>query len=247
MHALGEPGLSNFNGGELVSRFSFLIGALLRQTVTLALLAMAGCALHASASTYTYTQTVDPTTAAVCGSPGNCFIILSAYSPFSNTVGPTLEAGDVVNINVTFSSPWTVAAATGQSAVFGAVLDANYYTCLGVGTGTCQPETSDLATSTETIVGENAGGPTVTTGNNYAEPGFYVAYANVIGPNPGFTLTGFDATLTIVNSDPSPIAAVAVEIQAINAPEPGPMLLTLSGLGLLFSLRKRFPLRTPRA
>jgi hypothetical protein len=228
-----------------VSRFSFLISALLRQTVTLALLAVGGCAIPASASTYTYTQTVDPTTAS-CGSPGNCFIILTVYSPFTNTVGPTLKAGDVVDINVTFSSPWTVAAATGQSAIFGAVLDENYYTCLGVGTGTCLPETSDLATSTETIVGENAGGPIVTTGNNYAQSGFYVAYANVIGPNPGFTLTGFDATLTLVNSDPSPLAVVAVEIQALNAPEPGPIVLTLMGLGLLFSLRKHVLLGTRR-
>jgi hypothetical protein len=105
------------------------------------------------------------------------------------------------------------------------------------------PETSDLATSTETILGENAGGPTIVTGNNFSNPGFYVAFAYASGPDPGFTVTGFDATLNIVNSDPSPIAAIAIESELVSTtPEPGTMVLTFSGLGLLFALRKRFRL-----
>jgi hypothetical protein len=210
----------------------------------LILAAVAWAPTKAGATTYTYTDTINPTTAFTCAG-GGCFAILQTYAPIFGSTGPTLHAGDIVDINVTFSTPFSVGAATGASAIYGAVLDANYYYCAGVPGGTCvTPETSDLATSTETIVGENTGGPTIVTGNNFSNPGFYVAFAYASGPDPGFSVTGFDATLDISNSDPSPIAAVAVESELVPAatPEPGTIGLTFSGLGLLFALRKRFRL-----
>jgi len=209
----------------------------------LILAAVALAPTKAAAATYTYTETINPTTAFACAS-GDCYAILAAFAPFGSTAGPTLNAGDVVDINVTFSTPFSVGGATGASAIFGAVLDADYYDCAGVDLAACVPETSDLATSTETILGENAGGPAIVTGDNFSNPGFYVAFAYANGPDSGFTVTGFDATLDIANSDPSPIAAVAIESELVSTtvPEPGTIVLTFSGLGLLFALRKRFHL-----
>jgi hypothetical protein len=211
----------------------------------LILAAVALAPTKAGATTYTYTETINSTTA-TCGS--GCFL-LAVYSPFTGTTGPTLKAGDIVDLNVTFSTPFTVGAATGASAIFGAVLDTNYYNCAGVNLPACLPETSDLATSTETILGENAGGPTIVTGDNFSNPGFYVAFAYANGPDPGFTVTGFDATLNIVNSDPFPVTAVAIESELVSSPtpEPGTIVLTFSGLGLLFALRKRFRLGVGQA
>jgi len=187
----------------------------------------------AAGNTYSYSNNaLDPTSGTCAG--GDCFFII-AFDP-----GITLNAGDVVNLSVTFTSPFFVAGGTSQSAIYGAVLDTNYFNCAEK-LPSCQPLLSASATSTETLTGYS--GPPITTGNNFAEPGFYLAYAFVNGPNPGFSVTGFSATFTINNSDPSPIEAVAVESQVINAPEPGTMGLTLFGLALLFAARKYLPVQ----
>jgi len=185
----------------------------------------------ASATTYTYTDlTADPTTQ-ICTSPGNCFVVIQAFAPLFGGPGPILVKGDVVNLNVTFTTPFTVDGATGQSAIFGALIDTNYFNCNGA--PVCStPETLDSATSTETVIGENSGGPALTTGVNFTNPGFYSAVAFVNGPNGGFTVTGFDATFTIVNGDPFPLEAVAVESAAVDAPTvPEPATFSMLGLG----------------
>ncbi|HUL33390.1 MAG TPA: PEP-CTERM sorting domain-containing protein [Candidatus Eisenbacteria bacterium] len=178
-----------------------------------------------------FTNTALDPTSGTCGTPGNCLFIIAFDT------GITLNSGDVVNLDVTFTSPFSVPGATGQSAIYGAVLDTNYFNC-AEGLPSCAPLLSDSSVSTETLPGYS--GPSITTGNNFAEPGFYVAYSYVLGPNGGFSVTGFDATFAIQNSDPSPIEAVAVESQDIDAPEPGTIALTFAGLGFLFVMRKRF-------
>lgn len=206
--------------------------SLARSLAVITVVMLAGCMFlpsRVAASTYTYTNGALDPTSGTCGTPGNCFFII-AFDP-----GITLNAGDVVNLDVTFTSPFSVPGATGQSAIYGAVLDTNYFNC-AEGLTSCGPLLSDSSNSTETLVGYS--GPPITTGNNFAEPGFYVAYSYVLGPNGGFSVTGFDATFTIQNSDPSPIEAVAVESQVINTPEPGSIALTLVGLGFLFAARK---------
>jgi hypothetical protein len=215
----------------------FLRSLLTRSVGPLAALAvaLAFTPARAGANTYTYSATEDPTTAS-CVS-GDCFIVTQFFGPSG---GPTLNAGDTVTLDVTFTSPFTVAGATEQSAIFGAVLDTNYFNC-AQGLPSCGPLTSDSATSTETLPGYM--GPAINNGpNTFSAPGFYTAYSFVDGPNSGFSATGFDATFNINNSDPSSIYAIAVESQVTNAPEPGTLGLVLLGVALMFAMRRRLRL-----
>ena len=188
---------------------------------------------RAGATSYVYSATEDPTTA-TCVS-GNCFIVTEFWGPSG---GPTLNAGDTVTLDVTFTSPFIVGGANEQSAIFGAVLDTNYFNC-AQSLPSCGPLTSDSATSTETLAGYI--GPAINNGpNTFPAPGFYTAYSFVDGPNSGFSVTGFDATFNINNSDPSSIYAIAVESQLTNVPEPGTLGMLLLGIALMFGMRKRF-------
>ncbi len=185
----------------------------------------------ASATIYNFNEVYN-VTGQTC-SAGDCFF---AWVPPSTLF---LHAGDVVNLDVTFSTPtYTVGGATGSNALYAALLDTNYFNS-AVGT----PST-DSATSTETLPGYTGPAGINTSARTFPESDFYLAYASLAGPNSGFSVTGFNAVFDINNTDPNQIEFFAVETQLINTPtvpEPSTVGLTILALGFLFAMRKRLP------
>jgi hypothetical protein len=180
---------------------------------------------RASATTYTITETdVNPTPEGCNAAAGTCFI---SFAPTGLT---RLNAGDVVDFDVVFSSPFVVPAATKYNGVFAAILDDAYFNLPG------STSVTDSATSTESVTNLDIGGYdgpyNFSSGTDTFTDG-YIAYAYVPGPNAGFSITGFDAAMDINNTDPNGIYSIAIEYQAVGAPTvPEPSSSSLFGLGL---------------
>jgi hypothetical protein len=216
--------------------------------VLAAVLLMPGRA-GATGATYNFTGVAD-LSSLTCGTTvtgavtqTNCFYAWDlAFS--APPIGPslTLNAGDVVNVNITFDNPTTVTVpgSNTQSSLFAVLLDGNYGNCQST-PATCLANTS---TSTVTLTGYSGPSGLVTGPATYTTNDFYVAPAILNGLNTGFSATGFAATFDIDSSDPYAIPFIAIETQTIDtanitAPEPGTIGLMLAGMGFLFLMRKR--------
>jgi PEP-CTERM motif len=203
----------------------------------------------ATGATYNFTGVADLSSLS-CGTvvtggvtQTNCFYAWDLnFSP--PPLGPvlTLNAGDVVNVDITFSNPTTVTVpgSNFQSSLFAVLLDGNYANCQST-PSTCQPNTS---TSTVTLTDYSGPSGLVTGPATYTNNDFYLAPAILNGVNSGFTATGFAATFDIDSSDPYTIPFIAIDTQTLDtanttAPEPGTIGLMLVGMGFLFVMRKR--------
>jgi hypothetical protein len=200
-----------------------------------------------AAETYTYTEVAN-FSSQTCGTvvtgavtQTNCFVAFLAPA------GLVLNAGDVVNLDITFGTPATVSApgSNTQSSLFAVLLDNQYGNCHSATPTNCF---SDSTTWNTTLPGYSGPSGLSTTGT-FSLNNYFVSYAALNGPNSGFSATGIDATFDINTSDPNAIQFFAVETQTINTaptatPEPSAVVLSGAGLGLFLVFRRFFPSRT---
>jgi hypothetical protein len=213
------------------------LNAILRCIALSALTIVMTTARVSAQTTYTITETnVNPTPQACNAAAGTCWI---TFAPTGLT---KLKAGDVVDFDVTFRSPFVVGGATQYNGVFAAILDSAYFGVAGSTT------VSDSATSTEAVTNLHIGsynGPFTFSSTTSTFTDGYIAYAYVPGPNAGFSITGFDASITIDNSDPNLIDGLGIEYQrvgAVGVPEPASLslfALALAGIARMRIARRR--------
>jgi hypothetical protein len=184
---------------------------------------VAALALAASTSTpsvgavYTYNFTFNPT-AATCATAGDVHYCETLYA----VTPPTDNPGDQYNINVTLTSRVTVPG----SATHSEFLDGFYDSTAGY----VNPPLNALQSSTSTVLGY-VGPPGLSTSGTYYADGYY-GFAQLIGPNPGFSLTGMDSTITVGTQDAYPLAGAVVSYFE-TVPEPATWAMTLLGAGLV--------------
>jgi hypothetical protein len=137
---------------------------------------------------------------------------------------PSDAPGDQYDFSVNLSSRVTVPGSATLSVFYVGLYD------LDSVDGATTPNT--LSTFASTVFGYVGPAGLLTSGvyNNFG----YYGYAGFFGPNPGFSLTGLDSTVTVDTQDASPLlGAVVTYAYAVGVPEPATWAMTLFGAGLV--------------
>ena len=209
------------------------MGVSFRGVLALAALGASGlAALPASATTYTDSFAISPGSLA-CSSFGDTDICNFSV-PVNSLV--VLNAGDVLDLTVTYSSPLFVPGSKTSNLAYIGVVD-NLYPGGPAGSG---PIVASYASTVQGYVGPANPilGPfsDASVHSYFGVTGFC---CGVGGPNAGFSLTQLQSTITILAGDPTPLASVDFGYQ-VNVPEPASWALMLVGfVGLGGALRAR--------
>ena len=166
---------------------------------------------------YTFSFTFNPA-AATCARTGDIRYCQEIYA----VTPPTDNPLDQYNINVTSTAPVTIPG----SATLSEFIDGFYDSTAAYG----KPSTNALQSSTSTVLGY-VGPPSLITSATFSSGGYY-GFAELVGPNPGFSLTGIDSTITVGTQDPFPLAGAVVSYYYA-VPEPPTWAMTLLGAGLV--------------
>ena len=189
----------------------------------------------ASATTYVFNETVSPSDL-VClpiTAKTQCAESLPVATPIAAAVGA------VYDIDVTFSSPLTVPGSNSQNLVFSDVFDSA--TPTGGGPG------ADDATSTLNMIGYSGPIAPILVGatlDNFAE---YLAIGGFVGGNGPFSLTGFNSSIRIDNTDTNLLTGI--NFGFVSVPEPATwamLLLGFFGLGVVLRTRRRADRKSAR-
>ena len=184
-----------------------------------------------AAAVYTYNFTFNPA-ATTCVTANDLYYCAEFYA----VTPPTDNPGDQYRINVTLTSPLTIPGSSTESEFYAGFYDS---------TATYgYPDSNALQSSTSTVLGY-VGPPGLITSATYSDAG-YVGFAGFFGPNPGFSLTGLDSTVTVDTQDPYPLVQGVVSSFVV-VPEPTTWAITLLGVGLVGARMRRARRKDPMA
>jgi len=194
---------------------------LLVSAAALALAAVASTPSVAAVYAYSFTYNFAAATCSTAGGIRYC-------AEFYGVTPPTDDIGDQYNFNVALSSRVAVPGSATLSVFYVGFYDANSLD------GDTTPNT--FSTFASTVLGY-VGPAGLLTSGTYNNFGYY-GYAGFFGPNPGFSLTGLDSTVTVDTQDASPLLGAVVTYavgvpEAAGVPEPASWAMTLLGAGLV--------------
>jgi len=172
--------------------------------------------------------------------PYNCYVFGAFHgcdSIFAGLVPGSANAGDEYDYHVTFDSPVHVSGSSIENFVFVEVYDTK--------TNNFTPSSGPFAfTTTLNMIGYvGPSGPLVGPATVTNEDQFFAVGGFFGVPNAGFSLTGFDAKIQVLTTDPNALLGTLIGADSIPpAPAvPEPITLSLFGAGLAgaFAIRRR--------
>lgn len=150
------------------------------------------------------------------------------------------NSGDIVNIDINYSSRLYVPIGSGPSIPGERPHDVAF-ALLYVYDGS-QLFAADIPSSSSSVVSGYVGPPGLTLADNNPDAGAFVGFGGPFGNPAAFSITGMDSTITLDGSNPYPVYEVIYGYQ-ISVPEPGSwaiILIGFGGVGAATRIRRRW-------